>query len=225
MTCPVHPGPGPTVEIVVARYGEDTSWTRGMGLPCLVYDKSGAPGPLSLPNIGRETHTYLTHIARRYPDLSDYTAFLQGDPFPHMGEGADARWLKARIEQNVRIGVKFTGFAWFKLKCDRLGRPHAMADPEREGRWKGWGKDIPVGEVYEKLFSGAAPETFLVTAPAGMLFVSRERILARSKAFYQRCLRLVESDPEDEFNTGHAFERLWQVIFGGDTTPERDGQG
>jgi len=48
-----------------------------------------------------------------------------------------------------------------------------------------------------------------------MLFVARERILARPKDFYGRCLKLIEADPEDEYNTGHAFERLWQIIFGG----------
>lgn len=212
----------PRVEVVVARYREDVSWTDSLGLACTVYDKSGQPGPLALPNAGRETHTYLTHIVRRYPDFADFTAFLQGDPFGHMGEHADAAWLRERILSNARLNVGFTGFAWFKLKCDRLGRPHSLADPEKRGRWKGWGLDIPVGEVYAALFQGDVPETFLVTAPAGMLFVSRERILARPLRFYERCLKLVEADPEDARNTGHAFERLWQVIFNGKTPSKED---
>lgn len=208
---------GQTVEVVVARFREDASWVHGLGLPCVVYDKSGLPGPHALPNIGRESHTYLSHIVGRYPDFSEYTAFLQADPFKHMGQGAGPQALGARIEQNMRLNVKFTGFAHFKLKCDRLGRPHGMAEPEKKGLWKGWGKDIPVGEVYGKLFAGEVPETFLVTAPAGMFFVARERILARPKAFYELALKLVADDPEDERNTGHAFERLWQVVFNGKT--------
>ena len=210
------------VELVVARYREDIQWLERVPFPHMVYDKSGQTGPNALPNIGRESHTYLTHILRRYPDFPEYTAFLQGDPFGHMQEGAGPQWLAERIRQNVRLGVKFTGFAWFKLKCDRLGRPHGMADPEKQGRWKGWGNDIPVGEVYGELFVGDVPETFLVTAPAGMLFVARERILARSKCFYERCLKLIEADPEDEYNTGHAFERLWQVIFGGNSALNKE---
>ncbi|MBI4804705.1 MAG: DUF3431 domain-containing protein [Desulfovibrio sp.] len=216
------PGADQTVEVVVARYQEDASWVRGMGLPCVVYDKSGQPGPHALPNIGRESHTYLSHIVAQYPDYADFTVFLQADPFKHTGQGADTATLKARIEQNVRLQVKFTGFAHFKLKCDRLGRPHGMADPEKKGLWKGWGKDIPVGEVYGKLFSGDVPETFLVTAPAGQLFVCRERILARPKAFYERALKLVVDDPDDEHNTGHAFERLWQVVFNGNVALNRE---
>lgn len=209
------------VELVIARYQEDASWVEGLGFPYVVYDKSGRPGPHALPNVGRETHTYLTHVVRRYPEFADYTVFLQADPFGHIGEAAGPAELKARLEQNMFLGVKFTGFAWFKLKCDRLGRPHDMADPGKQGRWKGWGRDIPVGETYGKLFSGEIPETFLVTAPAGMLFVARERILARPKEFYEYALTLVEADPEDENNTGHAFERLWQVIFNGDSRLNR----
>ncbi len=202
------------VEVVVARHREDVSWTAEIGYPVTVYDKSGAPGPLALPNIGRETHTYLTHIARRYDDLAGYTVFIQAAPFEHMAPGATPASLAACIARNARLGVKFTGFASFKLKCDRLGRPHQMGDPALHGQRPGFGKDIPVGAVYERLFARPAPASFLVPAPAGMLFVARERILARPLAFYRQALELVTADPDDAGNTGHAFERLWQVIFG-----------
>ena len=206
------------VEVVVARCREDVAWTEKLGYPVVVYDKSGAPGPLALPNIGRESHTYLTHILRRYPDFPAYTVFVQGDPFPHMPPGATVESFAARIAQNVRFGVKFTGFAAFKLKCDGLGRPHQMLDPGLHGGRKGFGKDIPVAGVYAALFAGPVPGTFLATAPAGMLFVARERILARPAAFYRKGLALVTADPDDAGNTGHAFERLWQIVFNGDTS-------
>ena len=205
----------PDVEVVVARYGEDVSWTAELGYPVTVYDKSGRPGPLALPNIGRESHTYLTHIIRRYADLAAFTVFVQGAPFEHMPVGTTPAAFAARIAQDVRLGVTFTGFAAFKLKCDRLGRPHDMADPAKHGHRPGFGKDIPVGEVYRRLFGDPVPETFLTPAPAGMLFVARERILARPLAFYHRALALVVADPDDAHNTGHAFERLWQIVFRG----------
>jgi hypothetical protein len=209
------------IECVVARYDEDVAWTGALRCPVAVYDKSGAPGPLSLPNIGRETHTYLTHIVRRYPDFPEYSVFLQADPFPHLPEGMDAPGLWARIAQNARLGVSFAGFAWFKLKCDRLGRPHDMAGPDKRGRWAGRGGDIPVGEVYAALFCGPVPEIFLTPAPAGLFMVARKRILARPPGFYRAALDLVEADPQDERNTGHAFERLWNVIFNGKTDLNR----
>lgn len=218
------------IQVVVARYQEDVSWLEQLEMSSIVYDKSGDQkefivynGPrIGLPNIGRETHTYLTYIVRTYPDFQDYTVFVQGSPFFHMGPTAGPETLKTAILRNARMGVQFTGFAWYKLKCDRLGRPHDMAKPENQGRWLGWGKDIPVGEVYGTLFAGPVPERFLVTAPAGMLFVARARILARPLKFYKVALEHVEADPQDENNTGHAFERLWGVIFNGDTALNKE---
>jgi hypothetical protein len=206
----------PDIEVVVARYQEDVSWTAGLGLAVTVYDKSGAPGGLALPNIGRESHTYLSHIVARYDSLAGHTAFVQAAPFEHMPPGATPESFADRVRQNARLGLHFSGFAAFKLKCDRLGRPHDLADPARHGHRPGFGQDIPVGEVYARLFSGPVPEQFLVPAPAGMFFVSRQRILARPLAFYRRALDIVAADPDDAGNTGHAFERLWQVIFNGD---------
>lgn len=212
---------GSDVEVVVARYREDVSWTAELGLPATVYDKSGEPGRHALPNIGRESHTYLSHIVRRYPDFAAFTVFVQAAPFPHMPPGATPASFAARIRQNVRMGLGFSGFAGFKLKCDRLGRPHQMADPALHGHRAGFGRDIPVGAVHEALFAGPVPETFLVTAPAGMFFVARERILARPLALYRKALELVAADPDDAANTGHAFERLWPVIFNGDVRLNR----
>ncbi len=212
---------GPDVEVVVARFREDVAWTESLGLPVTVYDKSGQPGPLALPNIGRESHTYLTHIVRRYDSLAGFTVFVQAAPFEHMPAGTTPQTFADRIRQNVRLGLKCSGFASFKLKCDRLGRPHQMADPELHGHRPGFGKDIPVGAVYEALFAGPVPETFLVPAPAGMLFVARERILARPPDFYRKALEIVAADPDDANNTGHAFERLWHLVFNGDARLNR----
>jgi hypothetical protein len=151
-----HPG----IECVVARYDEDVAWTGALRCPVVVYDKSGAPGPLALPNIGRETHTYLSHIVRRYPDFPDHTVFLQADPFPHLPQGMDAAGLWGRIVQNARLGLPFAGLAWFKLKCDRLGRPHDMADPDRAGSWAGFGRDIPSARCTPLFFPVPCPRAF-----------------------------------------------------------------
>ncbi|NDV28109.1 DUF3431 domain-containing protein [Desulfovibrio sp. JC010] len=211
-----------SVEIVVARYKEDVSWLAETDYPAIIYDKGGdlvAVGGKclkSLPNIGREGHTYFTHIIENYPVFPDYTIFLQGDPFFHT-EKITAHEVFEQAAQKIAKNAKFFGFAWFKLRCDRLGRPHDMDDPKSKGKWKGWGKDIPVGEVFEKLFKRPSPEQFIASAPTGNFLVARERILTRPKSFYENALELILADPDDENNTGHAFERLWQVIFNGST--------
>lgn len=222
----------PGLELVVARYREDLSWLRELALPARVYNKGPEPdasiGPAALPpgvtvtalpNVGREAHTYLTHIVARYDALPEWTAFLQGNPFAHLAPPEDPAvtpgQLRARLLELMAAGKPFAGLAWFRLRCDGLGRPHDLADPAKEGRWLGWGKDIPVAAVFEKLFGQRAPREFIARAPTGNMLVRRDRILARPQDFYRRALDLVLADPEDAENTGHAFERLWQAVFSG----------
>jgi len=209
------------VEVIVARYAENVAWVEELGYDFIVYDKGGdmVTKATPLPNIGREGHTYLTHIVRNYDRLATTCVFLQGDPFDHIDEHGkgDAGMLRKMIADVVERGVPFKGFAWFKLKCDHLGRPHDLHNPENEGRWAGWGRDIPVGDLFSKLFDAAPPAQIITRAPTGNFAVSGERIRTRPLDFYKYALQLIETDADDAHNTGHALERLWQYIFNGNT--------
>lgn len=77
-------------EIVVARYKENLDWLKKIkkskDIKITIYNK----GPddidfpfVPLPNIGRESHTYLYHIINNYDNLADQTIFCQGDPISH----------------------------------------------------------------------------------------------------------------------------------------------
>jgi len=214
------------VKLIIAKYREDISWADELGYDYVVYDKGGQPdiSGIKLENIGREAHTYFTHIVNEYDRLAQVNVFLQGDPFDHIGDQGrgDVKTLRSLIEDVVERGVPFKGFAWFKLKCDYLGQPHDLRKPENEGRWSGWGKDIPLGEVFEKIFQADFPRQLVSRAPTGIFSVTGDRIQTRPKAFYEYALRLVEADPDDSNNTGHAFERLWQHIFNGNTAWNRN---
>jgi len=213
------------VKVIIAKYNENVAWATELGYDYVVYDKSADPlkNTMVLDNIGRESHTYLTHIVRNYDDLAEVNVFVQGNPFDHIDDRkqGDVALLRILIAEVVEKGVPFKGFAWFKLKCDRLGRPHDLRKPENEGRWAGWGKDIPVGDVFEKLFQAEFPKQLVVRAPAGLFAVTGKRIRTRPLAFYEYALSLIEADPDDRNNTGHAFERLWQHIFNGNTAWNR----
>ena len=214
------------VKVIIARYQEDIAWAEELGYDYIVYDKGGQGDATSriLPNIGREAHTYLTHITREYDHLAEMNVFLQGDPFDHIHDQGRATVdiLRGQVREAVERMVPFKGLAWFKLKCDALGRPHDLRKPENEGRWAGWGKDIPVGELFTKLFGAPMPEQIIARAPTGNFCVTGERIRTRPRAFYEFALRLIEADPLDANNTGHALERLWQHVFNGNTAWNRD---
>lgn len=74
------------IECVVSRFYENTEWTAKLNASTIVYNKNSKDVNLytnNLPNIGREGHTFLTHVANNYDKLADYTAFMQGNPFDH----------------------------------------------------------------------------------------------------------------------------------------------
>jgi hypothetical protein len=207
----------PTISGIVSRYSEDISWIEEMDFPITIYNKNEIPlhNSITLKNIGRESHTYLSHIVNNYPDFSDFTVFMQGSPFFHLEEGCGPKELRDLIHQNVTKNIPFKGLAWFRTKCDRFGRPHQMNDPQSKDKWLGWGKDIPVGETFKKLFQQEPPQQFIASAMTGNFIVRKDRILCRPLSFYLNALEIISNDPQDEFNTGHAFERLWQLIFNG----------
>lgn len=72
--------------IVVAHYDEDLNWLKAKYNPkeYIIFTKKNN---LDLPNVGRESHTYVNYIVRNYHNLHDVTVFLQGNPFDHFPEG------------------------------------------------------------------------------------------------------------------------------------------
>lgn len=72
-------------ELVIARYNEDLTWLSKINLKYKIYNKgTSILWPFTqLPNVGREAKTYLHHIVENYSNLSEYTIFLQGNPYDH----------------------------------------------------------------------------------------------------------------------------------------------
>lgn len=68
------------IEIVIARYNEDITWTKPFQEITTIYNKGddNIPNSIKLKNVGREGHTYLYHIVNNYDTLADITVFFQG---------------------------------------------------------------------------------------------------------------------------------------------------
>lgn len=76
-----------TPPLVVSRYNENISWTK-LYNKVYIYNKGEQLENTNhnvyyLDNIGREGHTYLSHIIDNYNNLDEYIIFCQGDPFEH----------------------------------------------------------------------------------------------------------------------------------------------
>src|SRR3990172_8526056 len=68
-------------QMVIARHKEDTTWSNQFPNK-VIYNKYS--GNNLLPNVGRESHTYLHHIIENHHDLADITIFCQGSTAEHL---------------------------------------------------------------------------------------------------------------------------------------------
>ena len=74
------------MHLVVAKYNENVEWVSNLGHSFTIYNKgteNNIGNSINVPNIGRESETYLRYIRDNYTKLPETLVFLQGDPFPH----------------------------------------------------------------------------------------------------------------------------------------------
>jgi len=202
----VAQNPSSSVELVVARYGENLNWLRRVpsAIRQTVYDKnpdSWAPASIPLPNVGREAHSYLHHITTRYDDLSEVSVFCQGHPFDHAFDfHASLRGFAAHPES-------LPDFAW-------LGHIIDTDDARGETLFRGWSKNeaghgLDMNGFHRALFGEEGPEFY--TFRLGAQFaVRRAQLRARSLDFWRRALEVSISFPD----AAHCFERTWDRVIG-----------
>lgn len=196
------------VDIVVSKYKEDVSWTKSISKSKLfIYDKSGDESSqyVKLPNIGREAHTYLHHIIENYDKLSDYTCFLQGNPYDgHKGH------LPLSIEQleNFNQNIEFYPLSYM-LECNLDGSPHHP--------------NLDVDKIIFDRFFINKP-TSLQFVVGAQFIVSKKAILFRKKQFYIDLLNEFDRTDIDNEHTGGGggtkgnkmpwiCERIWAYVF------------
>jgi hypothetical protein len=73
-------------QVVISRFNESVEWVNELKHPYIIYNKGlediNLPN-IKLPNIGRESGSYIYHIIKNYLNLPDYLILLQADPFEH----------------------------------------------------------------------------------------------------------------------------------------------
>ena len=186
------------MNIIISKYKEDVSWTsRFKKSSIIIYDKSGEKSPyISLPNIGRESHTYLTYIIDNYDNLSEYTCFLQGNPFDHLV------YTIEHIDDMNLDNIDFFSLCK-EFSCNLNGAP-----------------DHPNLNIKELIFD----KYFIINidtikfAVGAQFIVSRKAILNRSKRFYELLLKeFLRTDIEDLYYNDNkmpwVLERVWYYIF------------
>lgn len=223
------------VEIIIAKYKEDTSWALKLTQPYTIYDKSNDPVLYSvrLPNVGRETHTYLYHIIKNYDNLAEVTVFLQGNPVDHselLGYSIDnciiaLNALDKNISfnsffKNTQIDLNFEHYRFImSSKIFKEGVSYFPHD-----------RSINVLDLMNQNISyfvdgmnmGEYIASNLLIVPpfsAGAQYiVPKKNILARPLDFWKKLFRMCQShvlylENNYRFLDGYCFERMWPLLF------------
>lgn len=204
-----------SVELIIARHEEDLRWIRRVpaSIRITIYNKGTTPAlppgfvrreGLSvhdLPNLGREAHTYLTHLSNRYAEIAPVTLFCQGHPFDHAPD------FHARLKGVCEGSEAPDSFLWYGF-LEETDDPHGKRlfvpwskNPER--------KELETGRLHEELFGGNTPDLFHFRGGA-QFAVTREAVHRRNREFYLRALDLAVGIPL----AAHSYERIWDRIFG-----------
>jgi Protein of unknown function (DUF3431) len=208
-------------ELVIAHFNEDLTWLSPYSSHSTIYSK-GTPPPfpphfhrtITLLNIGRETHTYLTHIVRNYDSLSPFTLFVQGN-IHDINQGTPAHTslpLSEIVSQTTSLSDG---------DVLPIGLLHSFSDWHAIAYLPGWiqrrGKtlqrsSLTPAQFWKLIFANEHPDSVLFVQ--GALFgVTRGAIRRRSRAWYEGVLRYFEELGEVNPEEGHYMERFWYAVF------------
>ena len=195
-------------QIVVARYNENILYLTPHKNITIIYNKGLDDLPtefdiIKLPNIGRESHTYLYHIIQNYDNLADKTFFIQGKIDDHRLLPFDNYFN----EDNLFIGHLT------KYKIDFIKNPikhNGKYINQIKKRYLKKSKYTP----YEwlNMIGINIKDIKEFSMVWGAIFsLSKEIILKKPKNFYEYLIKYVDNDINPE--EGHFFERSWYLIF------------
>lgn len=206
---------------VVAHFKEDLTWLQPVADRAIIYHKGGDTGSIPacfknvvlLPNIGRESHTYLAHIAHNYHNLSEFVLFVQGSVSDHVGNEWDVHSMEQHIMNSQRPLTTFhapvgrlEGNNWNGL--DHCG---IVASALRDGHMLYAG--IPPRQWWEQYLESPAPETGVKFFIFGIFGVTRQAIHKHTISYYGKLLNEFERNPHISPEIGHFMERSWLTIF------------
>jgi hypothetical protein len=184
------------MKLVISRFNESIEWSKEFN--SIIYNKGQPlPNTLSLPNVGREGHTYLHHIITNYDTLDEYTVFLQGYPFDHSPNLLrDLRSIQKALDSSTFRKFDYLTLCRIIITDDSNGKPSNK-------------QKIPLGKHYTELFEDS--QTSFTYGCGAQFIVSRNAIHKRPKAFYEVLIKNLESEIDPMY--GYIYERLWSSIF------------
>lgn len=211
-------------QLVIAHYNEPLDWLTVnffRNIDILIYEKGDAskgqltPNQIALPNIGREAHTYLTHIVNNYDNLAQLTIFSQGMWQDHV----------FNIWQSIGIcGDKgFSDFA--HLRIHMCFNETSRQDMRRRNPWSKYinTPSPALIALFQEIFPNQSLPDWIEFGANAIFSVRRDIIHRHPRDLYIRLLS--HFDPEkrsSEYINSMAYtlEYFWKILFVYNVEPE-----
>ena len=203
-------------KIVVARYNENIRWLEPELDNCIIYNKGeklNVCNEIMLPNVGRESETYLQYIIANYSHLPDVIVFTQGRISDCRGCGDDVRYLLymkdsamqySKAQQYIRHYETDSHIDRFDREWNVIKGRYYLHDNYRNHH----------RVTFLKWFQEHVNENYpnpINIYPNGIFAVRKDAVLKRPIEYYEKMI--TEVNHHDEPSEGHFFERSWYYIF------------
>ena len=210
-------------KLVIARYNECIKWSNVFSGNRIIYnkglndidDKIIVPGDeyYSLPNIGRESHTFLHYIINNYDNIPEFVAFSQGSLKDH--EWIRKDWGK-NIFLNMLAEAKIYGFSEYKQFSGNIWNQKFDIKVAKKYDKNVFDSNISFINFFKKIgiydsFNHDEKNDQIKIYPSAFMIISKKNILSRSKSYYEDIIKYCNYhlNPIE----GHYFERSWAYIF------------
>ncbi|XP_022086117.1 uncharacterized protein LOC110976816 [Acanthaster planci] len=197
--------------IVIAQYTESLDWVKPFAGHTFVYHKGGDLRPTrkwlsweSLPNIGRESHSYLHHIITNYDQLPRVTVFYPGAIADHKNCPQNPRVSISAAKR----GIPCRGDSPFNVHRGHVIGGSYLKKPKNKYFRR---SDFTFLEFYEYIYRRKPAHPVIKQCWKGCFAATKAMIKRHPLDFYIRAISTLgkSSNPEE----GHYFERLWYHMF------------
>lgn len=220
------------LKMVLSKYKEDTTWTKRLNVPFIIYSKIEGEENYVKEVPDTEASSYLHHIIQNYDNLDEWTLFVHAHETHWHHPTSILQSAKIDLEKMEEKNIKF-----FSVNHNNTSsKPILMNVDFQRGQIQP--SELTLNEfqiVFKDLFGGDEYKKACDACDGGIIskqqypataqfFVHRSRILNRPKSFYARCLahlqhhpllsRRATNDKHSRMVGGFYLETLWHYIFG-----------
>ena len=211
------------IQVVVSVYKENMSWLNEEpfnGLDTICYNKGNQDiaecknskcKVIDLPNVGRESHSYLHHIIENYNNLAPVTVFIPASWTDDRKKSTALEIIeKARTYKKTNIPttpVSQNDDVW-GFQLDEWTSTNSKNKEMNETSLLQHCPQRPFGVWYKLNF----PDTPLTHIQyTGIFAVARDDIIKHPIERYKNLIKYIDNHSNPE--AGHYIERAWHSIF------------